>query len=160
MLDRIEALKYAGDVAMAFPGQNVTEDHAGGWASEFMVMSVNEARRVVALITARLMLPPSRAQIRQALDEVRGTTMSPAIESHRCVFADDIECGIHGTIHGHLITAEEAFHGVMHLANHFEGKTGELERAKHPERCDCGVELPSSVDMRNVIETVAKVVTR
>lgn len=57
-----------------------------------------------------------------------------------------------------LITPEQASHGILHLANHLEGEPGELERAIRPEQCDCGVELPDDVDMRRVVEMVAKAV--
>jgi hypothetical protein len=138
VVDRDRALKLAGDLAISYPGRTVSEQHAKRWAGEFLSATDLEARQAVEVVTKRLIDPPSRAQLRQALDEVRKKTMSPAFDDALCVFVDGVECRNCGEVHGHLIDPGQIEHGIFHLRKHWSGEQGQLEPAKRPESCGCG----------------------
>jgi Zn-finger protein len=106
MVDRIRALQLAGRLVMAFPGRNVTDDHAGAWADALESLNDGQASRVVELLTRRSVDPPSVAQIGHTIAEVKGTTMSPDYYGggYRCTFLDGVECPVCYVVHGHLLT--------------------------------------------------------
>lgn len=151
MLEQQVALKIAGEIMLAYPTAYLNDEHLAKWAVELMPLNEGDARRVVERITARLDSPPSRAQLRQAIDEIRQKTMSPRIDPSLCVFMDGVACRNCGEIHGHEIDPGQAFHGAYHLGRHRDGEPDELDRALHPERCDCGFVVPPDVDIERVV---------
>jgi hypothetical protein len=157
-VDRIDALRLAGTLAVAYPGRTVTEDHARSWARELMPLSESEGNRVVALLTSRSIDPPSRAQVIQALDEVKARVRkeisSPVFDPSLCVFLEGIECRNCGEIHGHLLNSAQVFHGIYHLGRHWQGEPDQFEPAQNPEACECGFLLPEDVDVRKTIDLV------
>lgn len=154
MLDQQQAMKFAGDMAVAYAAYNLSDAKVVRWAAELRELNEGDARRVVERITARLDSPPSRAQLRQAIDEVRQRTMSPPFDSSLCVFLGGMACRNCGEIHGHPIDGGQAFHGAFHLGRHLDGEEDQLESALHPERCDCGFDVPENVDIEAVVRLV------
>jgi len=151
MLSEQQSMKLAGDMAVSYAAYNLSDAKVVHWASELRELNEGDARRVVERITSRLDSPPSRAQLRQAIDEIRQRTMSPRIDPSLCVFMDGVACRNCGEIHGHEIDPGQAFHGAYHLGRHRDGEPDELDRALHPERCDCGFVVPPDVDIERVV---------
>ena len=77
---RLHALKLAGDLAVAYPGRNVSEEHAQAWAAVLETIPEEQAEQAVTNLRRRSIDPPSVAQMVSAIAEVRGLTMSPRIE--------------------------------------------------------------------------------
>lgn len=159
-MDDLEALSLADDLRSAYPGRNVSDQAVNRWARQLRKMTAYEARKVVEYLTGRAVDPPSTAQINQALAEVRQKTMSPRFDPTYCVYADGVRCyncePEEGVVHGHLIEPAVAWHGLHHLARHFDGEEGQLELAKWPERCDCGYVAPEGGDFARVVTTIRK----
>ncbi len=155
-VDRQLALKFAGDIALAYPGRNVTDDHATAWAREFTQMSEYEARRVVELVTSRSLDPPSRAAIRAVYDEVRAKTMSPAFDTSLCVFMDGVACRNCGEIHGHPLAPGELLHGVYHLRELLAGDQEHREASIHPRSCECGFAAPAGLELDHALEQTTR----
>lgn len=80
MTDRNAALKLAGDLAVSYPGRNVTEEHARAWAEVLQTAVLDVAVVAVRHLRERSSDPPSLAQLVSAIAEVRQTTMSPRVE--------------------------------------------------------------------------------
>jgi len=80
MTDRNAALKLAGDLAVSYPGRNVTEDHARAWAELLERTELDVAAVAVRHLRERSSDPPSVAQLVSAIAEVQQTTMSPRVE--------------------------------------------------------------------------------
>jgi hypothetical protein len=106
VVDRVRALELAGKLVMAFPGRNVSDDHAGAWADALQPLNDAQAARVVELLIRRSVDPPSVAQIGHTIAEVQGQTMSPDYYGggYRCTFINGVECPICEEVHGHLLT--------------------------------------------------------
>lgn len=117
MPDRIQALRLAGRLVMAWPGRNVTDDHAGAWADALEPLNDAQASRVVELLVRRSVDPPSVAQIGHTIAEVQGTTMSPDYYGggYRCTFLDGVECSLCHVVHGRLLTRAELAEGWADL---------------------------------------------
>lgn len=138
MTERIEALTLAGELATAYPGRTVTEDHARAWAREFESVDESVARKAAALLRSRSSDPPSVAQVRQAVREASGQTMSDGWSSWRCVFADGVTCPQCGEVHGHLLPPHVVAHGFHHTRSYLAGNKSERDSMLDPEHCDCG----------------------
>src|SRR3990172_929771 len=130
------ALKLAGDLAMAYPGRTVTEDHARAWAAEFRACSDEEARSATALLRRRSADPPSIAQVREALREASGDTYSQR-QYIAHTYVDGVRCWCN-EIHGHLIPFATVNHGIYHLRRYWLGHKEDRDRMYEPETCDCG----------------------
>ena len=122
MTEVVLALTLAGDLAMAYPGRTVTEDHARSWAREFQAETEPVARRAASLLRNRSLDPPSVAQVRQAIHEARGDTMSPDVPYRTTGPA--LEPGV-------------LSHGIYHLRRVWAGHEDEREAMRKPWACKC-----------------------
>ena len=138
MTSRTIALTLAGDLAMAYPGRNVTEAHAQSWAAEFQALTEADARAAAAALRRNSSDPPSIAQVRQAIRDARGITVSPSGGAH--TYLDGVGCWCE-EVHGHLIEPEVVDHGIYHLRRYWAGNEDERESMRYPERCACGWKL-------------------
>ena len=117
-------MKLAGDLATAYPGRNVTETHALSWAAEFQALPEGIARRAAAMLRNRSLDPPSVAQVRQAIGEAQGKTMSPDVPFR---------------ISGEPLEPEVISHGMYHLRRYWSGQhDDERDAMIKPWNCTCG----------------------
>ncbi len=133
----MRALKLAGDLAVSYPGRHVTEEHAQAWASELMRLADAEAQRVVALLRSRSADPPSIAQMREAIREVKGATMSGDFALHRCVYSPTVTCSQCGVVHGKPLVPDVIAHGIYHLRQFLDGQATHHEPSLRPWDCEC-----------------------
>ena len=134
MTDPMLALKLAGDLAIAYPGRTVTDDHARSWAAEFQSESENVARSAAAMLRQRSMDPPSVAQVRQAIREASGYTMSGPWG----------ELGYAPPPPKDILPLGVLRHGIHHLRRVMDGHIEERESMSEPWDCTCGFEEGTS----------------
>lgn len=79
MMPLSDAMELAGELAAAFPGRGVREEHIGAWARELAEMPSSAASRVVERLRRNLKQPPTVAQIRECLRDVLALTPSPRL---------------------------------------------------------------------------------
>jgi hypothetical protein len=76
-MDSLRATKLANKLAAAFPGRNLQAINVRAWATDLADLDEDTATAVVGKLIHRMVDPPSLAQIRQCVHEVRGVTASP-----------------------------------------------------------------------------------
>lgn len=159
---RRKAAAFAAELASAYPSQ-VSRETLSAYTEAF-TDCLNVADDVCSLLRVRSSYPPSVAMIYEAAREVRKETKSPSVDPALCVFADGIACfncvpeGEPGVVHGHLMDAGQGFHGAFHLSRHREGEPGHYEAALHPERCDCGFDVPPDANWERVVGLLGQTV--
>ena len=131
MTSRSLSLTLAGDLAVSYPGRNVTEAHAQSWAAEFQGEAEDVARSAALMLRQRSIDPPSVAQVRQAIREASQHTMSGPFR----------DLGYDGPVRGEPLAPEVLRHGMYHLHRYLAGghddeRPGMIE----PWNCECGKE--------------------
>jgi hypothetical protein len=145
----VDALKRAAWLAAAYPGRSIDEAHIESWAEELSGLTEFEVDDVIAMLRFRAIDPPSVAQVKDAIREMKQETMSPTPMSGH-VFIDETECPTCLVVHGGELESGQVMHGMIHLGE------GDFNRATHPAECDCGVHLAPNINVEAVIQLVAR----
>lgn len=146
----VDALKRAAWLAAAYPGRSIDEAHIESWAEELSGLTEFEVDDVIAMLRLRAVDPPSVAQVKDAIREMKQETMSPGTPMSGHAFIDETECPICLVVHGEELESGQVMHGMVHLGE------GDFDRAKHPNDCDCGVHIAPNVNVEAVIQLVAR----
>lgn len=142
MVERQRAFVMIEDLAAAYPGRNIPGESAVAWAEELLGLDEAKARRVVDSLKGRSVDPPSVAQVRQAVREVRGDTMSPSGMGWGHTF-NEYPCRVcseHGEpiSHGRLLSEGEIDHGLFHARRYIAGDKAHRDGMHEPWNCECG----------------------
>jgi len=131
-----EAPTRAAWLAAAYPGRSIDEGHIASWAEVLAPLTTTQIEDVIAMLRFRAPDPPSVAQMRDCIAEVRKQTMSPALTSGGHTYIEQTECPVCLVVHGEELDPGQTAHGLRHLGD------GDFGRASHPDECDCGFTVP------------------
>ena len=135
-----QAIEFAMDLLSAYPGRQMHPRNRDSLADALESVGLSIASDIVALLKLRSADPPSVAQVYQTAREVRAETMSPAPIFSACVFAYGKRCPSCEVVHGPLMRDDDVAHGIRHVKVFLAtGERAELDRAREPSRCECGM---------------------